>query len=138
LGHSEDRCWKKPKDGKSHSGTTNFLEVLLNDEATTLQQFNKLCGDENLFSYIQVPRRRVSVDVTQGGAVPTPEAVGDGVSASRDTSVRSKILEHFIMGKVSLSPMETILMIPGELEHLESLVKLARRKRDSEATENQV
>jgi predicted aspartyl protease len=34
--------------------------------------------------------------------------------------------------------METILMIPGKLEHLESLVKLARRKRDSEATENQV
>ncbi len=29
-------------------------------------------------------------------------------------------------------------MIPGELEHLESLVKLARRKRDSEAIENQV
>ncbi len=53
-------------------------------------------------------------------------------------SVRSKILSHFIKGKVSLSPMETILMIPGELEHLESLVKLARRKRDSEATENQV
>jgi hypothetical protein len=34
--------------------------------------------------------------------------------------------------------METILMIPGELEHLESLVKLARRRRDSEANENQV
>jgi predicted aspartyl protease len=34
--------------------------------------------------------------------------------------------------------METILMIPGKLEHLESLVKLARRKRDSETTENQV
>ncbi len=29
-------------------------------------------------------------------------------------------------------------MIPGELEHLESLVKLARRRRDSEANENQV
>jgi hypothetical protein len=28
------------------------------------------------------------------------------------------------------------LMIPRELEHLESLVKLARRKRDSEAIEN--
>ncbi len=70
--------------------------------------------------------------------MPTPKAVGDGVGASRDTSVRSKILAHFIKGKVSLSPMETILMIPGELEHLESLVKLARRKRDSEVTENQV
>jgi predicted aspartyl protease len=34
--------------------------------------------------------------------------------------------------------METVLMIPGELEHLESLVKLARRKRDSETTKNQV
>ncbi len=29
-------------------------------------------------------------------------------------------------------------MIPGELEHLENLVKLARRKRDSETTENQI
>ncbi len=64
--------------------------------------------------------------------------MGDGISASWDTSVKSKILAHFIKGKVSLSPMETILMIPGELEHLESLVKLARKKRDSEATENQV
>jgi hypothetical protein len=27
------------------------LEVLLNDKAATLQQLNKLCGDENLFSY---------------------------------------------------------------------------------------
>jgi len=52
--------------------------------------------------------------------------------------VRSKILSHFIKGKIPLSPMETILMIPGELEHLESLVKLARRKRDSKTTENQV
>jgi hypothetical protein len=51
LGHSKDRCWKKPKDGKSHSGTTNFLEVLLNDEVATLQQLNKLCGDEDMFSY---------------------------------------------------------------------------------------
>jgi hypothetical protein len=138
LGHFEDRCWKKPKDGKSHSGATNFLEVLLNDEAATMQQLNKLCGNENLFSYTRVPRRRIPVDVAPGGAVPTLEDVGDGVGANRDTSVKSKILAHFIKGKISLSPMETILMIPGELEHLESLVKLARRKRDSEVTENQV
>jgi len=36
LGHSEYRCWKKPKDGKSHFGVTNFLEVLLNDEKATI------------------------------------------------------------------------------------------------------
>ncbi len=57
LGHSEDRCWKKPKDGKAHSGTTNFVEVLLDDEQATLQQLNMLCGDKNLFSHTRVPRR---------------------------------------------------------------------------------
>jgi len=138
LGHSEDRCWKKPKDRKSHSGAANFLEVLLNDEAATLQQLNKLCGSENVFSHTRVPRRRVPVEVAAGGADPTPQTVGDGLGTDRDAAVRSKILSHFIKGKISLSPMETILMIPGELEHLESLVKLARRRRDLEANENQV
>ncbi len=138
LGHSEDRCWKKPKDGRSHFGVANFLEVLLNDEAATLQQLNKLCGSENLFSHTKVPIRRVPVEVAAGGADPTPQTVGDGLGADRDAAVRSKILSHFIKGKISLSPMETILMIPGELEHLESLVKLARRRRDSEANENHV
>jgi hypothetical protein len=52
---------------------------------------------------------------------------------NQETSVRSKILSHFIKGKISLSPMETVLMILGELEHLESLVKLARKKKDAEA-----
>jgi hypothetical protein len=32
--------------------------------------------------------------------------------------------------------METILVIPGELEHLESLVRLAKQKKDSKATKN--
>jgi hypothetical protein len=138
LGHSEDRCWKKPKDGKSHSGTTNFLEVLLNDEEATMQQLNKLCGNENIFSYTRVPRRKMPVEVALGGVVPSPEAAGEGTCVNWETFVRSEILSHFIKGKISLSPMETILMIPGELEHLESLVKLVRRKKDAEATNNQV
>jgi hypothetical protein len=37
---------------------------------------------------------------------------------------------HFIKGKIVLSPMETILSIPRELEYLESLLKLAWKKRD--------
>ncbi len=64
--------------------------------------------------------------------------MGDGLGADRDATVRSKILSHFIKGKISLSSMETIMLIPRELEHLESLVKLARRRRDSEVNENQV
>jgi hypothetical protein len=34
--------------------------------------------------------------------------------------------------------METILMIPEELEHFESLVNLAKQKKDAKATDNQV
>jgi len=137
LGHSEDKCWKKPKDAKSASGTANFLEVMLNDEAATEQQLKRLCGNENAFSYTKVPRRRTPVEVTPGGIAPIPEAEREGAGMSREAPVKSKILSHFIKGKVSLSPMETVLMIPGELEHLENLVKLTRRKRDSETTENQ-
>jgi len=138
LGHSKDKCWKKPKDGKSPAGAANFLEVLLDNGTAIEQQLNELCGNKNLFSYTRVPRRRTSIDVALGGVAPIPEAEREGVGANRDVSVRSKILSHFIKGKIPLSPMETILMIPGELEHLESLVKLARRRRDSEITENQV
>ncbi len=112
--------------------------MLLDDGAAIEQQLNELCGSENLFSYTRVPRRRTLIDVAPGGVAPIPEAEREEVGANRDASVRSKILSHFIKGKIPLSPMETILMIPGELEHLESLVKLARRRRDSETTENQV
>jgi predicted aspartyl protease len=138
LGHSEDRCWKKPKNEKSPSGTANYLEVLISDEAATQNQLNKLCGSETILSHTRVPRRRVPVEVATGGDVPTPQIVGDGLGVDRDVAVKSKILSHFIKGKVSLSPMETILLVPRELEHLESLVKLARRRKDLEANENQV
>jgi hypothetical protein len=112
LGHSEDQCWKKPKDGKSHSGTANFVEVLLDDEEATLQQLNRLCGSEKVFSYTRVPRRRTPIEVALTGNISPPEVVEEGTRVNRETTVRSKILSHFIKGKIALSPMETVLMIP--------------------------
>ncbi len=138
MGHSEDRCWKKPKDGKSYSGTTNFVEVLLDDEEATLQQLNMLCGNEKVFSYTRVPRRRIPVEVAPAGNIPSPEVAEEGTRVNRETTVKSKILSHFIKGKIALSPMETVLMIPGELEHLENLVKLARRRKDADMVNDQV
>jgi hypothetical protein len=35
-----------------------------------------------------------------------------------------------------MTPMETVLMIPGELEHLENLVKVARKKKDAKVVNN--
>jgi hypothetical protein len=44
--------------------------------------------------------------------------------------MRSKILMHFMKGKISFSFMERIIIMPIELEYLEGLVKLGRRKKD--------
>jgi len=46
---------------------------------------------------------------------PSPEVEEEGMRMNRETTVKSKILSHFIKGKIALSPMETVLMIPGEL-----------------------
>jgi predicted aspartyl protease len=111
---------------------------MLDDEEATLQQLNRLCGNENVFSYIQVPRRRIPIEVAPTGNVPSPEVAEEGTRMNWETTVKSKILSHFAKRKISLSPMEMVLMIPGELEHLESLVKLARKKKDAESVNDQV
>jgi hypothetical protein len=78
------------------------------------------------------------VEVAPLGTTPPTEAVGEATGMNRENSVMSKILSHFIKEKISLTPMETVLMIPGELEDLKSLVKLARRKKDTETVNDQV
>ncbi len=52
------------------------------------------------------------------------------VDIGKNSNVRSKIFNHFIKGKKTLSPMETIVAaISRELESLKNLVKLARKKK---------
>jgi hypothetical protein len=36
-----------------------------------------------------------------------------GIDLEKESTIRSKILTHFIKGKISLTPMETILTILG-------------------------
>ncbi len=78
LGHSEDRCWKRSKDGRPSSGAANFLEVLLDDEAATAQQLDRLCGNENVFSYTDIPRRRMLVEVPPTEVGTSTETDGKG------------------------------------------------------------
>jgi len=78
LGHSEDKCWKKPKDGKSNFRATIFLEILLNDRKETMQELNKLCRNDNVFSFIRMLRGRMHVELALGGIVQPPKAAGEG------------------------------------------------------------
>jgi hypothetical protein len=55
-----------------------------------------------------------------------------GIGLEKEVVVRSTILTHIIKGKIYFMPMETMLMIPRELEYLKELVKLARRQKDEE------
>ncbi|CAM6062072.1 unnamed protein product [Sphagnum tenellum] len=110
---------------------------MLNDEKVTLHQLNELCGSESLFSYTRIPRRRTPVEATPTASGLTVDAAIVGAEGSQEGTVKSKIFSHFIKGKISLMPMETVMMLPGELEHLENLVKVARRK-DTETASTQV
>jgi hypothetical protein len=40
--------------------------------------------------------------------------------------------------KISLTPMETILIVPRKLEYFEGLVKLTKRRKDVETTQTQM
>ncbi len=46
-------------------------------------------------------------------------------------NIRSKILSHFVRGKIFLTPMETILIVRRKLEYFEGLVKLTIRRKDA-------
>lgn len=55
-----------------------------------------------------------------------------------EATIKLKILSEFIKGKISLIPMEIILIIWRELKYLEGLIKLVRRRKDVEVHKNQV
>jgi hypothetical protein len=88
------------------------------------------------FSKVRIPKRRLPpypiVEQEKGIAKEKHREANMGV----ESIIKSKFLSHFSKGKISLSPMETILIISRELEYLEGLVKLARRRKDVEGQKN--
>ncbi len=69
LGHLEDRYWKK-KDTKPSYSTTNYLEVLVNDEKATLTELNRICGaNHHLSSGNRIPKRRLSMQINEAKGI---------------------------------------------------------------------
>jgi len=137
LGHTKDRCWKKSTKGLP--ATTNFLEVLVDDEEATMAELNHVCGeDQHIFSGVRIPKRKLPIisNLAEEREEVITEDKQKGANMGSKTIVKSKILFHYIKGKIILTPMETILIILGELEYLERLVKLARRRKDAKGQRN--
>jgi len=132
MGHSKDHCWRR-KDSKPSNSIANYLEVLVNDEETTLNELNRICGaNHHLTSGNRIPKKKLLMQANEGeGVTEQAEGVDVGERTKEvmlDPGARSKILLHFMKGWIFLTPMETIMKIPGKLEYLEGLVKLAREK----------
>jgi len=83
----------------------------VDNEKAMLEKLNRLCGAKHdVFTKAKIPRRHILVKVVNGKTVDDWK-VGH-VDLSKSSTTRSKIFMHFIKGKISLSPMETILVIP--------------------------
>jgi len=88
----------------------------------------------NVFLGTRIPRPWnlvVFLEIDKNEEEPIEDGVGAQKRIGKITNIaKSKILIHFLKGKISFSILETVLTIPGELDYLEGLVKLARRCKD--------
>jgi len=98
-----------------------------------LNELNRIYGaNHHLTSKNKIPKRGLLVQANEIEGVVEQTKGADVGNRTREEIVpnfgaRSKILLHFMKGQIFLTPMETIMRIPRELEYLEGLVKLAKK-----------
>jgi hypothetical protein len=117
------------------------LEVLVDDEEATLVELNRVCGkDQHIFFGVRIPKRKLPI--TANPVEEQEEVIMEdeyrGANLGFETTMKSKKNSHFIKRNISLTPIETIFIILGELEYLEGLVKLTRRRKDAKGQKNQI
>jgi hypothetical protein len=115
LWHTEDRCWKKTAKGLP--AITSFLEVLVDDEEVILAELNCVCGnDQHVFSWVRIPKRKLPIvaNLVEEQEEMIAEDEQRRANLGFEAAVKSKFLSHFIKGKIFLTPMETILVIPRD------------------------
>lgn len=93
---------------------------MVNDKETTLVELNFLCGvKHNIFSRIKMLKSKLYVQASTFGEGSKEILKEERKKIRIDESIKSKISSHFVKGIYFLIPMETILIVHGELEYLE-------------------
>jgi len=109
---------------------------MVNDEEATFIELNWLCGTKHNISFgVWMPKKRMHVQASVSRGWIEESFDSENVDAWNlvfDENIISKIFPISLRENFLLTPMETILIIPGELKYLEGLVKLVRRKKDVE------
>jgi hypothetical protein len=98
--------------------------VLVNEKEATLAKLNILCGVKHNVFGVRMPKKRIPIRASTFGGGLKDLFKDESKEARRtrvDGNIKSKILSHFFKGKISLTPMENILIILGELEYLKVL-----------------
>jgi hypothetical protein len=80
-----------------------------------------------------MPKRKLTITFSQAEVLEEGVRGHMEMNMGNEAFIKSKILSHFIKRKISLTPTETIFVILGELEYLEGLVKLTRRRKDAKS-----
>jgi hypothetical protein len=90
LGHMKERCWKN--FAKGLPVTTNFLEVLVDDEKVTLAKLNHVCGkDQHIVSRVRIPKKRLPI--TTNPAKEQEEVIME--DGQRRANLGSKVVVKF-------------------------------------------
>jgi len=121
LGHSEDRCWKKPKDGKSHFGVANFLEVLMNDEGATTTVKDKILKQQPVEEFAKTTKVNdvVSEYERENGMSPNEEQpiailneINKGLVVD---SAADRIIAELVDAATEVSENDETQVVPKEL-----------------------
>ncbi len=83
--------------------TTNFLEVLVDDEEASLAELNCVYrNDQHVFSGVRIPKRRLPIvtNLVEEQKEVIVEDEQRRANLGSEATVKSKIRFHFIKGKI--------------------------------------
>jgi hypothetical protein len=115
------------------------LEVLVDDEEAFLAELNRVYrNDQHVFSGVRIPKRRLPIvtNLVEEQKEVIVEDEQRRANLGSKATVKSKFFSHFIKGKIFLTPMETILVIPGELEYIGRIGQISYKEKGCRRSKN--
>lgn len=130
MGHFDHECQNRPA---SEPHSTHLTErVVVEDEADYLDELAQELNLAETHTAARLPKRRTPFGTNDQIPRARAEPVdATGLKGPGDLSEKSKIRAHFMKGRVTLSPLECIMKLPGEMEYLEDLIKAVKKNRNS-------
>ena len=131
-GHFDHECQNQVPGSSSNLSDARLVErIEVVDEAEYLDDLEREMGMQDLFVGQRLPRNRApTVDHVRG---PVIRRLKPG-EAVKNVTEKSLMLSHFRKRRVTMSPLECAMRVPGELKFLENLVTSIKKRLQEENT----